>query len=211
MQPVRDPPASERAPPSARRDARLARALSAPPSPWKAAASAAVFVVIAILAALDAIRDLSAGVAVWNVSLALALTAGALATGSFFLWRLVRIRRHTSEILRQLGAARADAERWRQECAQFLPALGEAILRQFDRWSLTPDEQEIALLVLNGLLPEQIAERRQAPLPAIHEAVAEIYRKAGVSSASALSAFFLRDLLFLAGDGLQRRSRPPRP
>jgi DNA-binding CsgD family transcriptional regulator len=172
---------------------------------WKNATGAAAFGVIGVLAAIDAIGDVQEGVPVWNVTLDLTLTAGALLAGIYFLWRFLRVSRQTSELLHALGQARADAEQWRLQCAAVFPEIGAAILRQFDRWSLTPEEQEIALAVLRGLTTEEIAERQGAAPIVIRRQTNEIYRKAGVDGPTGLSAYFLSDLLFVAGQGFERR------
>jgi DNA-binding NarL/FixJ family response regulator len=112
-------------------------------------------------------------------------------------------RRHANALKLRLDAANADAVRWRAEAASVLPALGAAIHRQFQRWGLTPDEQHVALMLLNGLSAKQIADFRHSDVRFVRKQIFEIYRKTGLSGRAALSAFFLQDLLFLAG-------RPPR-
>jgi DNA-binding CsgD family transcriptional regulator len=173
----------------------------------RAVRSAAVFVALALLAGIDAVGDWREGIPLWNVALDLALTGCALVAGVTYLAKLLNARRGARVLLRELGAARADAAQWQQQCGEVLPQLGAAIVRQFERWSLTPEEQEVALLVLGGLSTVQIAARLQRAEHEIVRRTSALYRKAGVSGPAALSAFFLRDLLFVA----EQRLPPQRP
>ena len=171
--------------------------------------AAAVFIVIAVLAGGDALADMHLGLPLWNISVDLAITSGALIAGAIASWRSVVLRRHASALSHGLFAARADADHWRAEAASVLPALGAAIHRQFERWGLTADEQLVALMLLNGLSSKEIADRRKTSVDAVRQQSLAIYRKGGVAGRAALSAFFLQDLLFLAGHPATRREEVP--
>jgi DNA-binding CsgD family transcriptional regulator len=167
-----------------------------------------VFGVIAVLAGADAAADLRSGLPLWNIGVDLTITAGAIIAGAVYWWRSVHFRRQTEALLRRLDAARADADRWRAEAASVLPALGAAIHRQFERWTLTPDEQHIALMLMSGLSSKQIAEVCHGNVRTVRQGTLDIYRKAGVTGRAALAAFFLQDLLYLAGHPTTRRQSP---
>jgi DNA-binding CsgD family transcriptional regulator len=81
---------------------------------------------------------------------------------------------------------------------ELLRGLGDAIDAQFDRWSLTPAEREIALLLLKGLSHKEIAAVRSASERTVRQQAQAIYAKANLSGRAALSAFFLEDLLLPA-------------
>ena len=73
--------------------------------------------------------------------------------------------------------------------------LGEAIDRQFLTWKLTEAEREVGLLILKGLSLKEIVGARATSERTIRAQARSIYSKAGLSGRSALSAFFLEDLL----------------
>lgn len=175
--------------------------VSLPERGARAGVTAAAFGVIALLAGADAFGDLQEGIGLWNVVLDLALTAGAILAGCYFFWQFLRATRRAGELIRALGDAREDAEHWRIRSAQVLPALGAAILRQFERWGLSDDEQELALLVLNGVALEEIARRRHSDPMTIQRLAEVVYRKAGVADSCGLASYFVRDLMILAGQG----------
>jgi hypothetical protein len=83
----------------------------------------------------------------------------AVAAGVGSLWvRSRRLRRETAALGVHLREATADAARWRAEA--LLRGLGEAVSGQFDRWLLTPAEQEVALLLIKGLSHKEVAQAR---------------------------------------------------
>ena len=51
--------------------------------------------------------------------------------------------RRATELTIDIEAARREAQRYREEAAEALKGLGEAIEKQFIRWELTPAEREV--------------------------------------------------------------------
>lgn len=78
-------------------------------------------------------------------------------------------------------------------------ALSEVIDRQFQAWSLTPAERDVAFLALKGLDVAEIAELRGAAQGTVRAQLTRIYAKAGVSGRAQFAAFFVEDLL---GEGV---------
>ena len=71
---------------------------------------------------------------------------------------------------------------------------------QFEEWTLTPSEREVALLLIKGLAVQEIADIRKSQPGTVKSQSNAVYRKAGVTGRSELVAFFVEDLL--AGDVL---------
>lgn len=156
---------------------------------WPVAAAAmALFLVIALLIGWDLVNDYMDG-ADWS-HLGIEFLVLLLATvGIGYLWlQLSRTRRG-------LGEALADAEQWRNENRELMQGLGAAIQRQFDRWNASKAETEVGLLLLKGLSHKEIAAVRQTSERTAREQARALYRKAALSGRSALSSFFLEDLL----------------
>ncbi|MDQ0140693.1 helix-turn-helix transcriptional regulator [Cupriavidus necator] len=92
------------------------------------------------------------------------------------------------------AATRAAAERdvvAQQSTRDFLQSMQE----QFERWSLTPAERDVALLLVKGLSLEEIAGVRETGAKTVRQHAANLYAKAKVSGRHQLAAFFFEDLL----------------
>ena len=94
-----------------------------------------------------------------------------------------------------LDRTRRESIRWREHYQDTIRGLSAAINDQFERWELSAAEAEIAMLMLKGLGLKEIAEIRGTGERTVREQARSVYRKAGVANRSALSAFFLEDLL----------------
>lgn len=154
-----------------------------------------VLTLVAILVATDLLLDDRAGAGLPHV-----LVEGVLAVvsagGAIWLWvGRWRARRSVVTLERDIDAARAEATHWRTEAREALAGLGASIGLQFDRWSLTDAERQIALLLLKGLSHREVAGVRSTSERTVRQQAQEVYRKAGLSGRSELSAFFLEDLL----------------
>lgn len=106
-----------------------------------------------------------------------------------------RQREEHVKVIRDLELARVQGQRWRSEARSYLNGLGEAIETQFSRWNLTEAEREVALLLLKGLSHKEIATVRGVSERTVREQSRSVYTKAGLTGRTALSAFFLEDLL----------------
>ena len=153
-----------------------------------AGAAMTLFIVIAVLIGWDLTNDYVEGAGWPHLGIEL-LVLCAAAFGIGFLWRQLRRTRQG------LGEAIAAAEQWRSENRQLLLGLGVAIQNQFSRWKLTNAEAEVGLLLLKGLSHKEIGEIRQTSERTAREQARALYRKSALSGRSALSSFFLEDLL----------------
>jgi DNA-binding NarL/FixJ family response regulator len=67
--------------------------------------------------------------------------------------------------------------------------------REFTKWDLTEAERSVALMLLMGLSHREIATRRGTCEGTVRQQALAVYRKAGLSGRSSLSAFFLEELV----------------
>lgn len=119
-------------------------------------------------------------------------------TGAGVVYLMLRTRLQHEEqlsLIRDLEVARTEGAAWRSDMRELLKGLGDAIDAQFDRWSLTPAEREVAVLMLKGLSHKEIAAARNSSERTVRQQARAIYGKANLSGRAALSAFFLEDLL----------------
>ncbi len=108
-------------------------------------------------------------------------------------------------------ASREDARQWRQRAEKLLAGLGAEIDGQFERWSLSPAERQVGLLVLKGLGHREIAETLQRSERTVRQHAAAVYRKSGLAGRAELAAFFLEDLLLPASEGAPSEPSAGRP
>lgn len=171
----------------------------------------AVLTVVAVLVGTDLLLDDRAGADPSHLAVEAVLMAVS-AGGAAWLWlTLLRTRRSVASLERDVDAARAEARRWRGETREILQGLGASLGRQFDRWGLTEAERQVALLLLKGLSHREAAGVRSTSERTVRQQAREVYRKAGVSGRSELSAFFLEDLLVPPSEGLGGPVEGPPP
>lgn len=148
----------------------------------------ALFAVIALLIGWDVFTDYKEG-ANWGHMAVEVFVLLIAASGIAFL--LLQLFQTKSD----LAQAQVETEQWRSESRELIRGLGRAIKRQFGSWNLTKAEAEVGLFLLKGFSHKEIAEIRQTSDRTIREQARAVYRKSGLSGRSALSAFFLEDLL----------------
>jgi DNA-binding CsgD family transcriptional regulator len=168
-------------------------------------ASVALFGLIALLMAIDVAIEWRNGVALALESFELLIFASALGGIAFHWWQMTAAQRRSEQLDAELAQAQAevrrwteDAKRWNREAQDLLAGLGEAIDKQFDRWSLTPAERDVALLQLKGLRHKEIADLRKTSERTVRQQALAVYRKSGLNGRNDLAAFFLEDLLLPA-------------
>lgn len=172
------------------------------------------FFLVTALAGVDVASDLRQGTTLEHVLAEVGVVVVGL-LGSAFVARqlLVRLKSaRAAEVALQtlagrLKATEAEAARWRAEAADILAGLGSAIDQQFERWSLSPAEKEVALLLLKGLSHKELAGVRSVTEATARQQARAVYKKAGLSGRNDLAAFFLEDLLLPGGN--ERRVRTP--
>lgn len=147
-----------------------------------------MFATVMVLIGWDLYVDYGEGAGVWHLGVEFIVFLVAMA-GVVMMWRQLDRTRFA------LASARVEAELWKKESAELLDGLGVAMERQFERWGLSVAEKDVALLLLKGLSHKEIAIARNTSERTVREQGRAVYRKSGLSGRSALSAFFLEDLL----------------
>lgn len=149
----------------------------------------------------DSVRNQLGLHGVIDVLLVVVSGTGALLLGRGWLAaeRSVRGLRGTLE------QHRAERDAWRDRAQGVLHGLGEALDRQFDAWSLTPAEKEVALLLLKGFSHKEAAQLSNRSERTVRQHAVSVYRKSHLGGRAELAAFFFEDML-LPGS-LERGSR----
>jgi len=156
---------------------------------------AALFALIFTLVGWDLASDYREGVTALHVmieSLVLVISGGAMLV---LLIQVLGHRRRMHAIVARLSETRTESRHWREKYRETVRGLSRAIRSQFEAWGLSPAESEVGLLLLKGLSLKEIAVVRTTSDRTVRDQARAIYRKAGLPNRSALSAFFLEDLL----------------
>lgn len=154
-----------------------------------------VLATVFLLVAMDILNDSREGVVIWHLTMEGVIAIVAL-FGIFYLLRDVFIsRNHLLKTTKEFSEFRKEAEVWRLDSRKYIEGLSVAIDLQLEKWKLTKSEKDVAFLLLKGLSSKEIAEIRDTAEKTVRVQATAIYAKAGMSSRSELSAFFLEDLL----------------
>jgi DNA-binding CsgD family transcriptional regulator len=126
------------------------------------------------------------------------MIAGALLLATTLWLGWWRAERSVAELRRSLETRREERDAWRENARHALAGLGEAVARQFDVWSLTPAEREVALLLLRGYSHKQVAQATGRNERTARQHASAVYHKAGLAGRAELAAFFFEDLMLPA-------------
>ena len=107
---------------------------------------------------------------------------------------LRELREEQAALREDWTRAVAMGEGWRADNSAPLDHLAVAIESQFDAWSLTPAEADIAGLLLKGVSLREIADLRRTADATIRQQAQSIYRKSGLGGRRELAAYFLESL-----------------
>jgi DNA-binding CsgD family transcriptional regulator len=155
----------------------------------------ALLTAIAVFGAIDLILDRPESLWSFHVAFELAFVALCL-VAVLHLWRgWAGASRGLARSQQDLHDREADRDRWRAQATRLLAGLGVEIEAQFDRWSLTPTEKDVALLLLKGLGHKQAAAAMDRSERTVRQHAVSVYRKSGLSGRAELAAYFLEDLL----------------
>jgi DNA-binding CsgD family transcriptional regulator len=124
-----------------------------------------------------------------------ALMLAAVAAVAWVVVDLRDLRGAQTALHDDVDRAVALGEAWAADNRESLDDLALAIRRQFDDWSLTPAEADIAGLILKGASLREIAALRRTSEATIRQQAQSVYRKSGLGGRRELAAYFLEALL----------------
>lgn len=159
---------------------------------------AVLLMILFAFVGVDLAADARSGGSDGHLAVELAIMLLALAGAMALIVRLVQARRRARVLHAQLRQVESEVERFRAESHDHLRGLAVAVDRQLSRWSLSPAEREVGLLLLRGLSHKEIAGARTTSERTVRQQALAVYRKAGLSGRAALAAFFLKGLPVLS-------------
>ena len=145
---------------------------------------------------MDVIYDYREGASVAHLSIELALVAASLlliTVLSLGVWKESRSNRRLKAELASMSEEPSPAQSPSLLAARH--DLARVLQAQFEEWSLTQTEKEVALFLLKGLSFKEIASVRSTLEKTVRQQASSIYKKAGVSGRHSFSAWFIEDIL----------------
>jgi DNA-binding CsgD family transcriptional regulator len=169
---------------------------------------AALLLAMTLLVGTDIAIDVRSGSPAEHLTIDLLIGGLGLGGTLALAARLVLTLRRARVLQDRLRAAEGEAHRFREESRAHLRGLAVAIDRQLLRWSLTPAEREVVLLLLKGFSLKEIGELRGCSERTVRHQARAVYRKAGLAGRIELAAFFLEDLLVPASAAPEAGAAP---
>lgn len=126
--------------------------------------------------------------------------------GAIFQFRIIKWQNkeitHYKEKVKDLGDLNEKLKKDQSNFEKKINHLSNEFLshidEQFNQWSFSRAEKEIALLLIKGLSMKEIADIRGSNESTVRQQASQIYRKSSLGGRMELSAFFLDDLLALS-------------
>ena len=119
---------------------------------------------------------------------------GTMVVAAVIAVRIARLNDRTADLENAVAHAPDEGRAWRAQSRRFLDGLSRAVETQFEVWSLTPAEADVAGLLLKGASLREIAVLRRTAEATIRQQAQTVYRKSGLANRSELAAYFLEDL-----------------
>ena len=130
--------------------------------------------------------------AMWDDMLWLAVSAGCVL---YYLYERKMSSREIRELRANLESARGKLIKIDTHSKEIANQYRGVMQKQFDAWKLSASEQDIVICMLKGLTFREIAGLRETREKTVRQQASAVYRKAGVSSRSELTAWFFEDML----------------
>ena len=151
---------------------------------------AEILFLIVLLVGIDLINDSREGVTWPHLSLEMVVAIFAALGLALILKSSFRKSRELTVTRAMVVEREKEAARWRSESQKFIQGLSSAIDTQLVRWSLSPAEKEVALLLLKGLSVKEIADIRSTTEKTVRAQSVAIYSKSNLAGRSELAASF---------------------
>jgi len=144
----------------------------------------------------DVFYDYREGASIAHVLMELSIAIVSFALITALIVGIWKQSRSNTRLKAELASASETSEQ------ALPPALATArhelalvLKEQFEIWSLTQTERQVAMLLLKGLSFKEIASVRSTMEKTVRQQASAIYKKANVSGRHAFSAWFIEDLL----------------
>jgi len=163
---------------------------------------ASCLLLIMALNTMDVITDISLKVPLWHIleEAMIVIFSGSLA--AYLIWDMRKRTKELLSITNSLSESEAHVKKISKQFKEIRHQYSEVIHQQFNDWSLSQSEQEVAMLMLKGLNFQEIATVRNTKEKTCRQQASSIYAKSGLEGRHELSAWFIED--FISGEDTER-------
>lgn len=155
---------------------------------------AAVFLLVVVGGTIDLLLDRPTEFLSLHVVLELTIIVASLSAATFLAMGWTNTNRRLAAVSRESKQRERERREWQQRASDLLSGLSRAVAAQLEGWGLTPAEQRVALLLLQGCSHKRIARLAGISERTARQHSVAVYRKAGVAGRAELAGFFLSGL-----------------
>ncbi|MEZ5535719.1 MAG: LuxR C-terminal-related transcriptional regulator [Thiolinea sp.] len=154
-----------------------------------------LLIIITVMTTYDLIHDYQEGTPIFHLLIELLVVVSSVIGIGFLIKELTKHRHDLEVVKEKLTITREELSESREHVKAAGKEFMKAINQQFDSWTLTPSEREVATLLLKGLSFEEISTVRNTKEKTVRQQASSIYRKSGLSGRHEFAAWFFEDLL----------------
>ena len=157
-----------------------------------------IIATLAIIMALnftDVLMDIKMGVPIWHIVVESLIVVVSGVAVIYLSFEMLKRTKELAALRTTLSTADQQLQNITHEMKSARRQYSETIHQQFDDWSLTESEQQVALLLLKGLSFKEIAAVRTTREKTVRQQASTIYSKSDVGGRHAFAAWFLEDFI----------------
>lgn len=154
-----------------------------------------ILIIIMTLNALDVMVDINLGVPFWHIMQESSLVLLSAIGATLLIIHMRKKNKDLQQLVTELAGANKQVSLLNSEIQDERKRFSLVIKEQFENWSLTDSEQQVAWLLLKGLSLREIASVRETKEMTVRQQASRIYAKSNLVGRHEFSAWFLEDFL----------------
>ncbi|GAC27393.1 helix-turn-helix transcriptional regulator [Brumicola pallidula] len=154
-----------------------------------------ILILIMLLNGLDVLVDIELGVPLWHILQEASLVLLSALGATLLILHMRKKNQSLHHLAKNLADANMQITVLNSKIKDERKRYSLVIKEQFESWSLTLGEQQVALLLLKGLSLKEIASVRNTKEMTARQQASSIYAKSGLVGRHEFSAWFLEDFL----------------
>ena len=155
---------------------------------------AAVFLLVVVGGVMDLVLDQPTDLLSLHVILEVLIVIASLGAATYLAFGWLRTNQRLAAVSLESDERERERQEWQDRASDLLSGLSGAVVSQLDRWSLTPAERRVALLLLKGFSHKRIARLTGTSERTARQHSVAVYKKARVAGRAELAGFFLAGL-----------------
>lgn len=149
---------------------------------------------VMLLNSIDVFVDIGLGVPIAHVIQESMIVIISGLAAMFLIFDMRKRSTELDKLATQLKSADTQIHSLNHKMNKERTHFSEVIKQQFDQWSLTKGEQQVAFLLLKGLSLKEISVVRNTKEATVRQQASSIYAKSNLDGRHEFSAWFIEDL-----------------